>query len=78
MKHGGKRKGSGRPKLTKSQKKEPTKVMRVPISKVTNVLNIISENELDENEILDCPNCGRSYDDADADFYICHHCGFHA
>ena len=32
----------------------------------------------DENEILDCPACGRTYDDADADFLICHHCGYNA
>lgn len=32
----------------------------------------------DENELLDCPNCGRTYDDADADFLICHHCGYDA
>ena len=32
----------------------------------------------DEDEILDCPNCGREYDDADADFLICHHCGYDA
>lgn len=30
----------------------------------------------DEAEITDCPNCGRGYDDADADFLICHHCGY--
>lgn len=36
---GGKRKGAGRPKLKKSEKKEPTKVIRVPVSK----LGIISE-----------------------------------
>jgi hypothetical protein len=29
----------------------------------------------DDGEVLDCPNCGRSYDAADADFLICHHCG---
>jgi len=33
-KHGGKRKKAGRPKLPKSKKKEPTKVMRIPVSKV--------------------------------------------
>lgn len=31
-----------------------------------------------ENEITDCPNCQRTYDDADADFMICHHCGYDA
>lgn len=32
----------------------------------------------DDNEVTDCPNCGRTYDDADSDFLICHHCGFNA
>lgn len=32
----------------------------------------------DENEIVDCPNCGETYDDADADFLICSHCGYDA
>lgn len=40
-KHGGKRKGSGRPKLKDSEKKEPTKVMRIPQSKVEQVAKII-------------------------------------
>lgn len=39
--HGGKREGSGRPKLKKSEKKEPTKVMRVPVSKVEEVKTLI-------------------------------------
>ena len=39
--HGGKRPGSGRPKLKKKDKKEPTKVMRVPVSKVKEVLKLI-------------------------------------
>lgn len=39
--HGGAREGSGRPKLKKSEKKEPTKVMRIPNSKVEEVKNII-------------------------------------
>lgn len=42
-KHGGKRKGSGRPKLKDSEKKEPTKVMRIPESKVDDVKKIIKE-----------------------------------
>lgn len=37
-----------------------------------------SEDELEENEITSCPACGRDYDDADADFQICHFCGFNA
>lgn len=41
--HGGKREGSGRPKLKKSKKKEPTKVMRIPNSKVEEVKNIIKK-----------------------------------
>ncbi len=32
----------------------------------------------DEDEILDCPHCGNTYDDADADFLICSKCGFNA
>lgn len=32
-KHGGKRKGSGRPKLKASEKKEKTKVVRIPVSR---------------------------------------------
>ncbi len=32
----------------------------------------------DDNEITDCPACGQTYDDADADFLICHHCGYDA
>lgn len=35
-------------------------------------------DEEEENEILDCPCCGRTYIDADADFLICHHCGYDA
>jgi hypothetical protein len=37
-KHGGKRKGSGR---KKGSVKEPTKVIRVPISKVEEINNIL-------------------------------------
>ena len=39
--HGGKRKGAGRPKLKPSEKKEPTKLMRIPLSKVAAVLATI-------------------------------------
>jgi hypothetical protein len=42
-KHGGKRKGAGRPKKKESEKKEPTKVMRIPESKVDDVKKIISD-----------------------------------
>lgn len=42
-KHGGKRKGAGRPKMKDSEKKEPTKVMRIPHSKVDDVKKIIKE-----------------------------------
>jgi hypothetical protein len=41
--HGGKRPGSGRPKLKKSQKKEPTKVVRVPMGKLKEVMKIIKD-----------------------------------
>jgi len=40
--HGGKRKGSGRPKLKKSEKKEKTKVIRVPLSKIEGVKKFIN------------------------------------
>ena len=43
--HGGKRTGSGRPKLKKSQKKEPTKVVRVPLSKLSAVMKIIKNDK---------------------------------
>jgi hypothetical protein len=39
--HGGKRPGSGRPKLPKKLLKEKTKVMRIPVSKVKAVKNIL-------------------------------------
>lgn len=39
--HGGKRKGAGAKKKKKSEKKEPTKVMRVPVSKVNEVKTLI-------------------------------------
>lgn len=39
--HGGKRKGAGRPKLPKSKLKEKTKVMRVPVSLVETVQELI-------------------------------------
>ena len=42
-KHGGKRKGAGRPKLKPSEKKEPTKLMRIPLSKVAAVLATIGK-----------------------------------
>jgi len=41
--HGGKRPGSGRPKLKKSEKKELTKVMRIPLSRVADVLKAIGK-----------------------------------
>jgi len=41
--HGGKRNGAGRPKLKKSQKKEPTKTIRVPLSKLSAVLKLIGK-----------------------------------
>ena len=43
MKRGGKRPGSGRPKLKDYEKKESTKVMRVPHSKVDEVKKIIKK-----------------------------------
>lgn len=44
-KHGGPRKGAGRPKLPKSQLKEPTKVMRVPESLVPKVEQLIEKHK---------------------------------
>ena len=44
-KHGGKRKGAGRPKLKKSEKKEPTKVVRVPLSKLSAVMKLINDDK---------------------------------
>lgn len=41
--HGGKRPNAGRPKLKKSQKKESTKVVRVPLSKLSAVLKLIGK-----------------------------------
>lgn len=32
----------------------------------------------EDKEITDCPNCRRTYDDADQDFLICHHCWYDA
>ncbi len=40
-KHGGKRTGSGAKKKPESEKKEKTKVMRVPVSKVEEVKTLI-------------------------------------
>lgn len=45
MNHGGKRKGSGRPKLKKAQKKELTKVVRVPLSKLSAVMKLIKNDK---------------------------------
>lgn len=39
--HGGARKGAGAKKKKASEKKEPTKVMRVPVSKVNEVKTLI-------------------------------------
>lgn len=38
--HGGKRKGAGR------KKKEPTKVMRIPVSKVEEVKKLIEQGKI--------------------------------
>lgn len=43
--HGGKRPNAGRPKLKKSQKKEPTKVVRVPLSKLSAVMKLIKSDK---------------------------------
>lgn len=36
------------------------------------------DEDFDEATITDCPKCNKTYDDADADFLICHHCGYNA
>lgn len=43
-KRGGKREGAGRPKLKKSEKKEPTVVKRIPLSQVKNVENLLKKS----------------------------------
>lgn len=43
---GGARKGAGRPK------KEDTKVIRVPVSKVKEIKHLISPDDIDEEPIL--------------------------
>lgn len=42
--HGGRRIGAGAKKKKKSEKKEPTKVMRIPLSKVAAVLKAIGNS----------------------------------
>jgi hypothetical protein len=39
--HGGSRKGAGAKKKKQSEKKEPTKVIRVPVSKIDEVQKVI-------------------------------------
>ena len=41
--HGGKRIGAGAKKKKKSEKKEPTKVMRIPVSRVSEVRKLIRQ-----------------------------------
>ena len=40
------------------------------------VFNVEQEYELPEGVYGACPVCGRTLDDADFDFQICHHCGW--
>ncbi len=35
-----------------------------------------AEEKEEEEAPTDCPICGRTLDDADYDFQICHHCGW--
>lgn len=42
-KHGGKRPGAGRPKLKDSEKKEPTKVIRIPESKLIEIKKLLEK-----------------------------------
>lgn len=46
--HGGKRKGSGRPLLPESEKKEKTKPVRIPLSRVEEVLTLIGKNHINK------------------------------
>ena len=70
-KHGGKRKGAGRPKKKKSDKKEQTKVMRVPLSKVAAVLATIGKAGQSGSD-----GCKRTaLCDANPTFGYCSHCG---
>lgn len=34
------------------------------------------DDDFEDNEIEDCPACGREYDEIDADYLICSHCGW--
>lgn len=43
---------------------------------VNAVFNIEQEYELPEGVYGACPVCGKTLDDADFDFQICHHCGW--
>lgn len=43
---------------------------------VNAVFNIEQEYELPEGVYGACPECGKTLDDADFDFQICHHCGW--
>lgn len=44
------------------------------------VLPLVSGSTDNEDEVYytECPNCGRSYDEIDADFCICSKCGWDA
>lgn len=42
------------------------------------ILEFVEDLYDDENVITACPACGITYDDADSDFLICHHCGWNA
>ena len=48
-KRGGKREGAGRPKLKKHEKKEPTVVKRIPISKMEAVQKILDRKKVHPN-----------------------------
>lgn len=71
--HGGKRHNAGRPKLKKSQKKEPTKVVRVPLSKLSDVLKLIKGEKHKKNII--CNHNDITY--VQDLLCICNICGSH-
>ncbi len=45
--HGGKRPGSGRPILPESEKKEKTKPVRIPLSRVEEIKELIKKPKVD-------------------------------
>ena len=40
------------------------------------IINRVFGMDMEEENPTECPVCGRTLDDADFDFQICHHCGW--